>query len=155
MTAISERHFKVGLDLFARGRYADAAVRFQAAIVSEQQGQVLRPQMRYRSYFGLSRALSRGAKLEDLKLCEMAAEADHFDPILQLNLGRVYLRAGKTTRALQTFRRGLRLDPNHQELIAAFSRADRRRKPVIAGLGRDHSFNRSLGRLRARFQVRG
>ena len=155
MTAISERHFQVGLGLLAQGRYADAAVRFQAAIVSEKEGQVLRPQMRYRSYYGLSRALSRGAKLEDVKLCEMAAEADHFDPVLQLNLGRVYLRAGKTTRALRTFRRGLQLEPNNPELLTALLRADRRQKPVIPALSRDHSFNRSLGRLRARFLVRG
>jgi tetratricopeptide (TPR) repeat protein len=110
--------------------------------------------MRYRSYFGLSRALSRGAKLEDVRICEMAAEADHFDPVLQLNLGKVYLRAGKTTRALQTFRQGLRLDPNNEELLAAFRRADRRKRPVIGTLSRDNGLNRSLGRLRARFLVR-
>jgi hypothetical protein len=81
MTPVSERQFQVGLGLFAEGKYAEAAVRFQAAIASERQGQVLRPQMRYRSYFGLSRALSRGAKLEDVRLCEMAAETDHFDPV--------------------------------------------------------------------------
>jgi tetratricopeptide (TPR) repeat protein len=155
MTTSSERHFNVGLSLLAQGRYADAVVRFQAAIVAEEQGQVLRPQMRYRSYFGLSRALSRGPKLEDVRLCEMAAEADHFDPVLQLNLGEVYLRAGKTTRALRTFRQGLKLDPNNAELLAAFKKADRRRKPVIASLSRDHSLNQSLGRLRARFLVRG
>ena len=154
MTRVSERHFHVGLGLLTQGRYADAAVQFQAAIASEKQGQVLRPQMRYRSYFALSRALSRGARLEDVRLCEMAAEADHFDPVLQLNLGRVYLRAGKTTRALQTFRQGLRLDPSHDELLAAFRRADRRSRPVIATLNRDHGLNRSLGCLRARFLVR-
>jgi tetratricopeptide (TPR) repeat protein len=154
MTRISERHFQVGLGLLAQGKYADAAIRFQAAIVAEKQDQVLRPQMQYRSYFGLSRALSRGAKLEDVKLCEMAAEADHFDPVLQLNLGRVYLTAGKRTRALQTFRRGLKLDPNNDELLDAFHQADRRSRPVIATLSRDHGLNRSLGRLRHRFLVR-
>jgi len=155
MTTTSERHYQVGLGLLAQGRYAEAVVRFQAAIVAEEQGQVLRPQMRYRSYYGLSRALSRGPNLEDVKLCEMAAEADHFDPVLLLNLGKVYLRAGKTTRALRTFRRGLQLEPSHAELLAAFRKADRRRKPVIAVLSRDHSLNQSLGRLRARFLVRG
>jgi tetratricopeptide (TPR) repeat protein len=154
MTQISERHFHVGLSLLAQGKYSDAAVQFQAAIASEKQGQVLRPQMQYRSYYGLCRALSRGAKLEDVKLCEMAAEADHFDPVLLLNLGRVYLRAGKTTRALRTFRRGLQLDPLNEELLAAFRHADRRRSPVIRTLSRDHGLNRSLGRLRARLLVR-
>lgn len=154
MKNVAERHFQVGMGLFTQGRYADAAVRFHAAVVSEQDGQVLRPQMRYRSYLGLSRALSRGAKLDDVKLCENAAAADHFDPVLQLNLGRVYLRAGKTTRALQTFSRGLQLDPTNRELQAAFRQADRRKKPVIGILGRDHGLNRSLGRLRARFLVR-
>jgi tetratricopeptide (TPR) repeat protein len=154
MTTAAERHFQVGLGLFTQGRYADAAVRFHAAVVSEQQGQTLRPQMRYRSYLGLSRALSRGAKLDDVKLCEKAAEADHFDPLLQLNLGRVYLKAGKTTRALQTFSRGLQLDPSNRELQAAFRQTDRRQKPVIGVLDRNHGLNRSLGRLRARFLTR-
>jgi len=154
MTQISERHFQAGLGLLARGRYADASVQFQAAMTAEKDSQVLRPHMQYRSYFALSRALHRGAKLEDVKLCEMAAEADHFDPVLQLNLGKVYLRAGKTTRALQTFRQGLKLDPNNEELLAAFRSTDRRKRPVIGTLSRDHGLNRSLGRLRARFLVR-
>ena len=42
-------------------------------------------------------------------------------------------------------------EPVIRELLTAFLRADRRQKPVIPALGRDHSFNRSLGRLRAAF----
>jgi tetratricopeptide (TPR) repeat protein len=110
--------------------------------------------MRYRSFYGLSRALSKRPTLEDVKLCEQAAAADHYDPVLLLNLGKVYLRAGKTTRALLTLERGLQLEPEHAELRALYARADRRARPVLPAIGRDHALNRSLGRLRSRLARR-
>ena len=150
----AERHFQSGLGLLARRRYADAAVRFEAAIIAERQAHAVRPQMRYRSYFALSRSLAGSPTIEDVRICEEAAARDHFDPVLLLNLGQVYLRTGKTTRALLTFRRGLELEPTNEELRRAFASADRRRPPPIGALGREHPLNRSLGRLRARFGAR-
>jgi tetratricopeptide (TPR) repeat protein len=149
-TTNPERRFRRGLELLARRRYADASVQFHAAIFVEDRQGALRPQMRYRSYYGLSRALSNRPTLEDVKLCEQAAAADNYDPVLLLNLGKVYLRAGKTTRALLTLERGLRLEPGHAELRALHAEADRRAKPVLPGIGRNHALNRSLGRLRSR-----
>lgn len=145
-----ERHYRCGLGLLTQGRYADAAVHFHAAMLAEQEAGAVRPQMRYRSYYSLSRSLSGRLRPEELKLCEQAAAADAFDPILQLNLGKVYLRAGKTTRALQAFRRGLSLDPENAELRTMLARTDRRARPVVGGLDRDHPLNRALGRWRVR-----
>jgi hypothetical protein len=148
------RHFERGIALFSNRRFADAAVQFQAAVQLEHEASVVRPKMRYRSFLGLSRALSGKVQPEDVRLCEQAANLDQFDPVLMLNLGKVYLRTGKHTKAVLTFRRGLRLEPEHRELRVMYRRSDRRSAPIVPGLSRDHPLNVSLGRLRARWTRR-
>lgn len=144
-----ERHYQSGLTLLNRGRYHEAVTQFQAALESEKERGAMRPQMRYLSYYGLSRALANRPTPEDVQICERAAAQDSFDATLLLNLGKVYLLTGKTTKALATFERGMKLDPNDRSLRAMFRRADRRARPPLPMLGRDHPLNRSLGRLRA------
>ena len=139
---------RIGLALFAKGRYADAARRFHQAILADREAGVMRPRMRLLSYYGLSQALSGRPSIEAVRLCERAAKEDGFDATLQLNLGKIYLLTGKRTKALSAFERGLRLDPYDARLQAMLARSDRRARPVVGGLGRDHPINRSLGRLR-------
>ncbi|HXV77297.1 MAG TPA: hypothetical protein VD788_13345 [Candidatus Polarisedimenticolaceae bacterium] len=148
------RHFERGLVLLQNRRYAEAALQFQVAVQLERELGAVRPQMRYRSFLGLSRTLAGRAKVEDVRLCEQAAKLDHFDPVLQLNLGKVYLRTGKRTRAITSFRLGLEMDPGNRELQQLFRRTDRRAAPVLPMLGRNHPVNVSLGRLRAKWTRR-
>jgi len=143
-------HYRQAIALMSDRRYADAARRFEAAIGAHRARATARPPMRYYSFLALARALAAGKpRAEDMRLCERAATSDGFDPVLQLNLRRVCLMAGMTTRALAAFSRGLRLDPDNRQLGALLSAHDRRRRPVFPGLGRDHGLNRSLGRLRS------
>ncbi len=149
----AENHFRKGLVALVDGNPGEAAVQFQSAIQIERQRAVATPQMRYVSYYGLSLARSRGPSAEAIQACEIAARRDFFNPDLLLNLGRVYLMAGKTTRALAAFERGLKLAPAHAALRAELAHADRRQPPPLSIVSRQHPFNRWLGKLRASFRA--
>ena len=144
----SEIYFRKGLVALAGGDPAEATNHFKQAILIERQRCAARPQMRYVSYFGLASALAEGTSPEAIHACERAARVDFYNPDLQLNLGRVYLMAGKTTRALVAFERGLRLAPAHGPLRDALGKVDRRSAPVLRCMGRNHPLNRWLGKLR-------
>jgi tetratricopeptide (TPR) repeat protein len=150
----SEIRFKKGLVALAEGNPAGAVELFRQAIAIERQRSVSRPQMRYVSYYGLALAKANGLTPEALQTCERAARLDAFDPDLQLNLGKMYLMAGRTSRALGAFARGLRLAPHHDALRAALAEIDRRGRPVLPFLQRSHPMNRWLGKLKHRMPGR-
>jgi len=149
----AENCFKRGLVALHQGKPLDAAALFESAMVIERRRGAARPQMRYLSYYGVSLAQAKRQTRQAIEACERAANVDFFDPNLVLNLGKVYLIAGKRTKALTTFQRGLRMAPSHQALRAELSRAERRRPLPIGFLSRNHPLNRLLGRLRSRFSA--
>jgi tetratricopeptide (TPR) repeat protein len=149
----AENCFRKGLVALADGRPAEAAAMFEAAMLIERERSVTRPQMRYLSYYGLSLAQSKRANRQAIQACETAARMDFFSPDLLLNLGKVYLLAGKTSKALETFERGLRIAPHYKPLHAELQKVDRRAAPPIPGLRRSHPLNRWLGKLRAQLKV--
>ena len=144
----AENSFRRGLVALVDGDPAGAAEHFHAAILIEVQHGVTRPQMRYLSYYGLSRAQAHGATAQTIQACETAARRDFFSPELLLNLGRVYLLAGKTTKAMATFHRGLELSPKHKGLLAEHTKIDRREKPPLTIVARSNPVNKVLGKLR-------
>lgn len=150
----AENSFRRGLAALFEGDAAGAAELFQAAILTEVQHGVKSPQMRYLSYYGLSRAQAFGATPQSIQACETAARRDFFNPDLLLNLGRVYLLAGKTTKALAAFHRGLELAPRHKGLLAEHKRIDRREPPPLGIVSRSHPLNKMLGKLRASLRAR-
>src|SRR5258706_15795753 len=99
----AENSFRRGLVALVDGDPATAADHFHASILIEVQHGVTRPQMRYLSYYGLSRAQAHGATAQTIQACETASRRDFFSPELLLNLGRVYLLAGKTAEAVGAF----------------------------------------------------
>jgi len=150
----AENSFRKGLVALVEGDPATAATHFQSAILIERQHGVTRPQMRYLSYYGLSLAQSRSATPEAIQACETASRRDFFNPDLLLNLGRVYLIAGKTTKALAAFERGLAMAPEHKALRAELGKFERRQPPPLSMVSRNHPFNKALGKLRAIFMRR-
>jgi tetratricopeptide (TPR) repeat protein len=150
----AENAFRRGLAALFDGDAAAAADLFQSAILIEVQHGVKGPQMRYLSYYGLSRAQAFGATPQAIQACETAARRDFFNPDLLLNLGRVYLLAGKTTKALAAFHRGLELAPRHKGLLTEFKRIDRREPPPLGLVSRSHPLNKMLGKLRASLRNR-
>ncbi len=145
----AENLFRKGLAALSEGDSAEAVALFHAAIQYERRRGIGRPQMRYLSFYGLSLALSRGATAEAVRACEVAARSVQSTADLYLNLVKVYLLAGKVTRALEACEHGLRMDPRHRGLRAELEKADRRQIRALPFLKRAHPVNRWLGRLRA------
>jgi tetratricopeptide (TPR) repeat protein len=150
----AENAFRRGLAELVDGNAVSAAESFQSAILIEVQQGVRRPQMRYLSYYGLARAQAHGATPQSIQACETAARRDFFNPDLLLNLGKVYLTAGKMTKALATFQRGLELAPRHKGLLAEFAKVDRREAPPLSVVKRSHPLNKFLGKLRSSLRSR-
>jgi hypothetical protein len=150
----AENSFRRGLVALVDGDARTAANHFQSAIVIERQQMVMRPQMRYLSYYGLSLALANGASAQAIQACEVASRADVYNPDLLLNLARVYAIAGKTSKALATLEVGLRLAPGHRGLRSEHAKIDRRGAPPLSVVSRDHMLNKWLGRLRASYRPR-
>jgi tetratricopeptide (TPR) repeat protein len=144
----AENAFRKGLTALVDGNPEGASELFQSAILIELQHGVRRPQMRYLSYYGLSRAQARGATPDTIQACETASRRDFFNPDLLLNLGRVFVLAGKTSKALATFHRGLELAPKHKALLAEYAKIDRREMPPLSIVSRSHPLNKMLGKLR-------
>ena len=150
MTGASpEEHFRLGRAALSKRRPREAAGHFQRAMHRERELGVLRPQMRYLSFYGLSMAAGHKPDRQAISCCEQAASHDETDVELLLNLARVYYLAALPTRALSAIERGLRVDPDNGGLRTLLLKVDRRAPPLVPGLGRDHPLNRSLGRLRA------
>ena len=148
--------FRMAEDLFREGMAAlqlrrpkEALWAFQSSLKLQRSSGAL-PNWRCLSYFGLSLAQAEGAGLEAIRACEAALKGDRTDPVLHLNLGRVYLLAGRTPKAILAFQAGLEQDPSRSDLQAALAAVERRSAPVLPMLGRSHPLNVYLGRMRAR-----
>jgi predicted Zn-dependent protease len=149
MTTLSaDSHFRRGIAALNARDAARAASHFEEAIYAERLRGAIRPRARFLSYYGLSRALTNGATREAIQACELAVARDSFDPTLHLNLARVYLLAHRKSRALDVLERARRLHPGHAALEALLAKVDRRCRPVVVGLGRNHTVNKVLGRVR-------
>lgn len=143
--------FRKGMAMLAANRNDEAVHFFETAMRQVADSQIVSRKMRYLSYYGLSVALADRPTKDAIKACEVAAKSNFFSAEMQLNLGKVYALAGKTTRALAAFENGLHRNPKSEALKAELAATTRRRKPPIPWLSRNHPINRLLGKARARF----
>lgn len=145
---LAERSFDKGLAALADAQPLHAVDCFLDAMQIEQRHRVRRPDMRYLSYYGLSLARAQRASHAALEACTLAVRHTPESPVLQLNLGRVHLIAGRLTTALECFEKGLKLSPGNTALLRQIRRVDRRAPRLLSFLNRNHPVNRWLGKLR-------
>ena len=143
----AENSFRNGLMALVDARDADATRYFRSAMQIDKDRGKGRNWIRYLSYYGYSLAREGVNGKEAVELCERAVRLNRHDPDILLNLGRVYAKAGKTTRALDAFQRGLQIAPEHKALQSELSRLDRRGQPPFSFVPRDHPLNRATGKL--------
>lgn len=105
------------------------------------------------SYLAYCLARERRQMQQALSLCLTAIKREPTKSLHQLNLGRIYLLAGQKTRAIQTFRKGLKMERNPQ-IISELKKLGLRQPPVLATLDRDHPLNKYLGLLYRRLGMR-
>jgi tetratricopeptide (TPR) repeat protein len=104
----------------------------------------------YLSFFGLSMARAERKWAKAAEPCEQAIQIKRNEIQFHLNLADVYVAAGRREDALDTIDRALKSLGEDKRLRIARNRAENRRTPVLAFLGRENSLNRELGRLRHR-----
>lgn len=146
----AENHFKKGLSALVDRNYMDASVFFRRALDLDRERNRRQPDLRYLSYYGLSLAKAGLSTRAAIQACRTAVSRQKSHPVLLLNLGRVYMVAGKTEMALQAFDRAFRLAPDNKVVARELAQLDRRNRPVIQMLPRAHPVNLMLGRLRYR-----
>jgi len=146
----AESVFREGVRAFSNGDHARAAGLFREALRIERQRHGRLRQMRYLSWLGLATSAAWGVTPLAIRACEAAAARDIMSVEMQINLGRIYLLAGRRGDAIDAFDRGLRLAPRHPALKAARAAAERRAPPAIPLLRRGHPLNRMIGRIRSR-----
>jgi tetratricopeptide (TPR) repeat protein len=105
------------------------------------------------SYLSYCIATERGQIHEALKLCNDALSQEPDNPVHYLNLGRIYLHAGKKEDALLTLRKGLSFGENHT-IKSILEKIGTRRKPVFRFLPRDSFINKYAGLLLHRLKLR-
>jgi len=144
----AENAFRKGLGAMAEKHPEKASVYFRQALDLERERSKSRLDMRYLSYYGLSLAQAGLSTQIALQACKTAVFKQTGDPLLLLNLGRVYLLIGKPVRAMEAFERGLRIAPEHKALRMELAKIDRRSRPTVPFLDRSNPLNRWLGQRR-------
>jgi tetratricopeptide (TPR) repeat protein len=138
----AEEHFK-------RGEVALEADDHDVALTHFRAANRLDPTSpRFRSYFGLSLALSERRFDKAMSLCRSAAKEEFFNPALYHNLARVHLCFGFKAEGIRYLRRGLMIDPGSEVIASALRELGVRRRPPLRFLSRRHILNRWLGEVR-------
>lgn len=101
----------------------------------------------YISYFGMCKAVRAGEIGLGLELCTRAIKKEFFKAEFYMNLGKVYLAAGNKKGAIKVFLKGLKFDPQHEDMNRFLIELGFRNKPVIQALDRANPVNKFLGIL--------
>ncbi len=105
---------------------------------------------RFFSYLGYGVARFESRYKEGVALCRHAIKIEPQEPENHLNLARIYLLRRNRRGAYKALKKGLALNPHHQQLLEFYEEFGRRRPAVLPFLPRGHRLNRILGRIRYR-----
>jgi tetratricopeptide (TPR) repeat protein len=100
------------------------------------------------SFFGLCLALVKKKYKEAIELCRRAIDLEFYNGDHYANLTRVYTAAGNRKKALETAEAGLKILPEHEELLEARRELGIRSKPPLPFLDRTNPLNVTLGQSR-------
>jgi len=102
----------------------------------------------YISYMGLTVGMARKQWGDAELLCQKAVKMRRNHPVFYLNLAEVYRRCGRREDAIAALERGMLNTGNSPQLKNALGKLERRRRPTLPFLKRNHTMNRKLGELR-------
>ena len=100
------------------------------------------------SYFGLCLALVQKKFKTAVDLCKRAIDLEFYNGDHYANLARVYVAAGNRKKAIETAEAGLKILPEHEELIKVRRELGVRARPPVPFLDRSNPINVSLGQSR-------
>jgi Flp pilus assembly protein TadD len=105
------------------------------------------------SCLGFCLAREQGEVKQGRSLCLKALELEPQNALHYLNLGRTYLAANQKTHALQSFRKGIKIQ-RHPGIVAELKRLGIRKAPVFPFLPRENFLNRHCGLILDRLRLR-
>jgi tetratricopeptide (TPR) repeat protein len=132
------------------GQYVKALELFERFPCESQPEMAEWKRLRALSYYGLCQAMVWGKTRQALSWCKAAVGESSATADLYFNLGMVHLRARQRELAKRAFNEGLRLEPNHMEILGTMDKLKLRRRPFLGFLNRKHPLNKYLGMLRSR-----
>lgn len=144
----AEEFYNKGIEAFKDGKTLEALALCEKAFNIDPENP------KYQSFLGLCIACERGKIKEAISLCEKALQVEPQKIESYLNLGRVYLRASLKLRAIEIFRKGLKVDNKNPEIIAELQALGLRKKPVLPHLSRDNFLNKYLGIILSKLRFR-
>ena len=97
------------------------------------------------SYLGLSQVLI--SNRNGLLICRDAASSEVLDGDVFLNLACAEWHCNNRKRAIDTIRRGCKIDADNKRLQRASALLDSRKRSIFQYLPRQHSLNKAFGRL--------
>jgi hypothetical protein len=109
---------------------------------------------RHSSFFGFCLAQVEDDYDRAIRYCRSASEARPLDPVLHVNLGKVYKLSGNNSAAHKEFVKAWDVCRGHPAAAAELTRMGIRRPSVVAFLPRSHWINRYLGVARANLERR-
>ena len=145
----SEVLFSQAMELLSRNHVHAALTRFEEALQISPNNGV------YLSYYGLCVAMEKDDHASATRLCERAVKMDPRNPVIRVNLGKVYRLRDDNSRAYDSFLGAWKTDKTHPSAAVELSRMGIRRPPVLPFLSRSHWLNRRLGIFRARLERGG
>ena len=134
------------IDRCRRGAWKDGLPAL-AHIAEQEQRPGALPALVY-SYLGYGIALRQQRLSEGVKLCQHAVKLEFYQAENYLNLARTLLLAGHRRAAVRAAGDGLRIEPDHPQLLELQQDLGVRRHPVLPFLSRGSTLNLLLGRLR-------
>lgn len=105
------------------------------------------------SCLALCLAKTRGEYADAIGMAREALAAEQTNPLLHLNLGKVYWLAGEREKALQTLRNAMPYDKSNR-ISRELDRYGKRKTPLFPALKRSHPLNKYLGLLLTRLGLR-
>jgi len=139
-------NFDAGLQELYAGRAKSALRLFEKAAAEDNTPLV-------RSYIAYCRARTGCSCLESVAICMDAHREEPKNTDIYLNLGKIYLLAGKRKQAIQIFRLGLRQGRN-MRLSAELNSLGVRKSPPFPFLQRNNPLNKYAGLLLTRLSLR-
>ena len=100
------------------------------------------------SYFGLCLALVQKKYKEGMDLCKRALDLEFYNGDHYVNMTRIYMARGDRKKAVETAESGLKVAPEHEELLEVRKELGIRARPAIPFLDRSNPVNVSLGQAR-------
>jgi Flp pilus assembly protein TadD len=147
-TLESQTLFNLAVEKVKRNSYREALTNLVDAL------KIAPSNPSYRSFFGFCLAQVEEDFDRAIRFCRGASEARPLDPVLHVNLGKVYKLSGDNSSAHKEFVRAWDVCKGHPAAAAELTRMGIRRPSVVRFLPRSHWINKYLGVARATLERR-